>query len=75
MKGINLSYLLQINLVKKPPPNNVLSVRNWSFCPQKKKSSKKKKKTPKSNKSPKTPTKMPLKDKGDDFIVFYYQSP
>ena len=34
-----------------------------------------KKPTPKSNKSPKTPTKTPPKDQGDDFFVAYHQSP
>ena len=33
-----------------------------------------KKLTPKSNKSPKTPTKTPPKDKGEDFVMSYPQS-
>ena len=43
--------------------------------PTKEKIKQEKKPTPKLTKFPKTPMKMPPKNQGDNFILFYYQSP
>ena len=60
---------------KEKTPRQRPKQQKLEATPNIEKIKKEKKTPPKTNKSPKTPTKTPPKDQGDDYSMFYCQSP